>query len=146
MKSKWWAGALALGLGCGEPTLVATELSSGGLARTVDAPEGAVVTATERGRGARVAWEDATMVVKEGHADLDFLRRLWGDSEHTEILRDEGGVLLAKQRAFGKDEMHFAVEVDVGGTTHACSDDLDADPIRDVDDAELAIRVCQSLR
>ncbi|MCB9614640.1 MAG: hypothetical protein H6722_19560 [Sandaracinus sp.] len=86
------------------------------------------------------------MIVSEGNADLEFLRGLWGESETTQILRDEGGVLLATQRALGKDELHFAVELDVGGTTHACRDDLNADPIRDVDDAELAIRVCQSLR
>ncbi|MEZ4248294.1 MAG: hypothetical protein R3B99_08660 [Polyangiales bacterium] len=44
-------------------------------------------------------------------------------------------VLLATQRALGKDELHFAVELDVSGTARLPR--RPADPIRDVDDAEL---------
>ena len=102
---------------------------------------------SERESGASVSWDDGDVdiVISERRANLDFVRELWGGSEHHEMLRDEAGVVLAKQRAFGRDEFHFAVALDVNGTALSCTDGTSSH-IRDQADAELAIRVCQSVR
>jgi len=137
--------ALSLLVGaCGEAPMVALDLSAAGIAGSVNAPEGATARAGERG-AVIVEWDDVELRLKEGDADVDFVRGLWNGSENHEVLRDEERLILTKQRALGRDEFHIAVDVDVAGTTYGCTDG-DWSHIEDQDDAELALRVCQSLR